>query len=120
MVSLITYPEDEEIEYPEEKLHEIIHEMVTAKGDNKLEKMEDSIYEGSHAVDFKITNPKFDVKGKAFIMDKTVYVLTYVAPKQDFSMDDYVRFVNSFELLPLGRKSCWNGKCTKEVIREKK
>jgi hypothetical protein len=105
MISLITYPQD--IDGPEktQTLHDIVDEMMKTKPDNKLKELKDSLYQDYPAIDFSIANDNYDVRGRAFIVKRTVYLLTYIANNTEFTLGDYEHFIDSFKLLPKGEIS---------------
>lgn len=98
MISLITYPKDM-VTDSFEMLHEIVQEMVTEKPNNSLEKNQDTFFEGFPAVDFTVLNKKYKVEGKTFLEESTIYLLTYVAPIENFNLEEYRHFIDSFHLL---------------------
>lgn len=100
MVSLITYPEGYHLSDENQTLHDLVTEMMQRKADNRLQESEDTFYRGHTALDFFITNDAFDLKGKTFIIDKTIYLLSYIARRNDFTLAEYDHFIDSFQLMP--------------------
>lgn len=98
MISLITYPEGVDISDKDDLLQQIVEEMMESKKNNKLNKNEKTTFEGHPAVDFNITNEKFNVEGKTILVDRTVYLLTYIAKIPDFILVEYEYFIKSFEI----------------------
>lgn len=98
MISLITYPEGLNMD-PAQLLHDSVDEMITTKPGNKLTSIHDSMFQNHRSVDFRIDNPKFIVAGKAFLVERTVYLLTYVASRSNFTIGEYDHFIDSFDLL---------------------
>lgn len=98
MISLISYPTGIDISDKKQLLHDVVDEMMQTKPDNRLKKIEDTTYENYPAVDFNISNNKFNVDGRAFLVDRTVYLLSYIAKISDLSQSEYEYFINSFHL----------------------
>ncbi|MBA3721650.1 MAG: hypothetical protein H0W88_04540 [Parachlamydiaceae bacterium] len=98
MISLITYPKDYNTKDEQGILHSIVDELMQSKQGNKIVNIKESLYQNHEAIDFDIQNKKFNVMGKAFIIDHTVYLLTYIADLPDSVLADYEKFINSFKL----------------------
>ena len=105
MISLITYPKDFLTSRPFEMLNDIVDEMIQNKPANKLKKREDVFFQNHEAVEFTIKNDKFDIQGTALMVDRTIYLLSYIASHSEFSSEDYQYFIDSFKVLPKGEIS---------------
>lgn len=99
MISLISYPEGYDISNSKQLLRELIEEMKISKPGNQIKKLNEKTFQKQEALEFNIANPKFGVEGVAFLLDRTVYLLTYVADTADFSMNEYEHFIHSFQLM---------------------
>lgn len=99
MISLITYPSEVDTSNVDQILEETVHEMVATNPQNELRDFKDETFRGHKAVNFEIANHEFHVEGEAFMVDKTLYLLTYVAKTEDYNEADYQYFIRSFELL---------------------
>jgi hypothetical protein len=105
MISLITYPKEVDISNVEKMLQAIVDEMMKSKADNKLKKTENVIFQGHPAIKFNIVNANFNVEGMALMVDRTIYLLSYIAQNSEFTADDYQYFINTFKLLPKSQTS---------------
>lgn len=100
MVSVITYPTGFMLSSPnDDSLQEIVEEMMQTNANNHLEKLEHTDFRKYPALDFVILNNEFKIYGKVFMEGNTAYLLTHVAKKENFSMDEYNHFINSFQLV---------------------
>ena len=98
MVSLITYPDDKEISNSSEMLKDTIDEIVQGKPGNKIKKMEDTFFQSHKAIEFNIVNSKYNVEGVVFMLNRTVFLLSYIASDSNFNRKDYDHFIKSFKL----------------------
>ncbi|MBA2369411.1 MAG: hypothetical protein H0V82_10375 [Candidatus Protochlamydia sp.] len=98
MVSVITYPPSFPITNNQELLHEVIDELVASNTNNRLLETRDGEFKSHPNVDFHMVNKEYDIEGKAFLVGKIMYVLTYVVKNTDYDTNDYQYFLNSFEL----------------------
>ncbi len=99
MINLITYPSDVDTSNIDQILHDTVYEIISTHPSNQLKELTETIYQNQQAVDFHVINQNFDVQGKAFMVEKTIYLLTYIAKASDVDMDEYQHFLNSFQLL---------------------
>lgn len=100
MISVITYPPDFDTSDKEQMLNNIINELVTTNAGNRLKEIKNTVYQGHQAIDFNIANKEFDVQGKTFMIDKTVYFITYIARLSDVDNNEYNYFIKSFQIIP--------------------
>lgn len=98
MVSIVSYPADFSTNNSQQMLHDAVDEMMQTKPNNRLKSIEDTQFQGYPAVDFNITKDDFNVKGKGVIVDKMLYLLTYVQKAADFNEAEYQHFFNEFHL----------------------
>lgn len=101
MINLTTYPAMKEQSGNEERLKEIVDELVIANPNNKVKSIQPSHFQNLKAIDFSIENGEMNIDGKAFMQDKTLYLLTMIANKTNYSSKDSDFFINSFQLLPV-------------------
>ncbi|MDP1834808.1 MAG: hypothetical protein Q8K75_02660 [Chlamydiales bacterium] len=97
MISMITYPgsgglEDHKI------LESVKDEMVAAHPGNKLLSSQTGTYLGHDSIDFSIENPDAHIDGKAFLVDRTLYLLTHVASKDTYNEQEFGHFADSFKI----------------------
>lgn len=101
MISLTTYPNAKEtLEKEEEELETIVNDLVVANPNNKIKNMHPSTFQNVKSIDFSIESGEMTIDGKAFRQNKTLYMLTMVANKTNYSEKDSNFFINSFKLLP--------------------
>lgn len=100
LISLITYPPGVDISNTEMMLRGIVDEMVYSKVGNKLKEFENTTFQNHQAVRFDIVSKEFNIKGIAMMVDKTTYLLTYVAKEDNFNEAEYQHFITSFQLTP--------------------
>ena len=98
MISLITYPADYNTSNTRQLLRDVIDEMVKSNQDNTLNSIKDTKFLNFSAFDFNVTNKDYGVDGKAFIQNKTIYLLTYIAKNSAFDEKEYQHFLDSFQL----------------------
>ena len=100
MISSITFL-DKDAPAPDKSfLSQLMDDMVKTNENNQLKKSEEVDYLGHPALNFTIESNQVTVDGRAFIQDKTLYLLSMVAKNPDYSKKDFDFFVKSFELLP--------------------
>lgn len=99
LISVITYPEEAELSFADDMLQQTVEELLHSKPDNKLTKISDTIFQKIPGRDFSIDNREFHVEGKVIMVNKTLYVLSYITRKGDFNAKEYQYFIDSFELL---------------------
>jgi len=99
MISLITYPEAIDTSKPENMLENVMNEMTSANPTNKLRSLNFHEYLGHKALDFFIESPEIVVSSRAFVSGKTLYLLTMIDKQEQYKEDEFLYFLNSFELL---------------------
>ncbi len=97
IISMIT--SDQDSTQPTASLLENVKdEMVAAHPDNKLVASKNGTFLGHDDMDVTIENPKALIKGKAFAVGPTLYLLMYVANKDHYDQSEYDHFISSFNL----------------------
>lgn len=99
LISMITYPPEVDTSFDEDILHQNIKELIHNKPHNNLTKILNGTFGDYQTFDFTIESKEFHVEGKAIKVDKIVYMLTYITPKENFDPEEYQHFINSFHLL---------------------
>lgn len=99
MISLIKFPENDP-QGNETVLSEMMNDMVASNPNNKLMMHETVDYKGHPALLFSIANGNMTIDAKSFIISGTLYVLTRIAKTENYTRDEFLFFVNSFELTP--------------------
>jgi hypothetical protein len=105
MISLITFPNLESREEGYEILKQIMNDMIASNPSNKLNMMEEGDYKGYPTIDFSIENGELTIDAKTFIINETLYVLTRIGKSKDYTRDEFLFFINSFELIPSSETS---------------
>lgn len=98
MVTLITYPKDIDTSNAKQTLLDLVDELKAAKPDNKMKDVKEGVYQNYPAVDYSLESDEFHVNGKAIMVGKTIFLLNYIARKNNFSSDEYQHFIDSFQL----------------------
>lgn len=99
LINLITYQPDFELKNTKELLHNVVEEMISSNLNNHILEIKDTNQDGRQAVSFHIENHMFQVKGRAFLVGSTVYLLAYTARNENFSEKEYDKFVTTFQVL---------------------
>jgi hypothetical protein len=99
LISVITYPMEVDTSFPEDIIRQTVDELMRSKPDNQLSKLDKNLLRTKPAFDFSIDNKDFHVEGQVIMDDKTVYVLSYIARKDEFDPIEYQYFIDSFQLL---------------------
>lgn len=99
MISLVKFPPDSS-EPNEQTLKALVDDTVAADPKNKLESQNNGTFLNNPAKDFEIVNEQFHFRIKAFIANKTLYILTYVSPLGSYDPKAFDQFTNSFQLTP--------------------
>lgn len=100
MVSVITYPPDVDTTNTQNMLKGIVEELMHSKKDNRLKEINQNMHANYESLDFNFESKEFEIRGRVFMVDKTLYVLTYIVRKADFDQAEYKHFIDSFHLLP--------------------
>lgn len=99
LISVITYPSEVDTKNSHEILNQTVNELMQSNVDNRLISRKEIQFEKYPAVDFSMNNRDFHVQGRAILVDKIVYVVSYITRKNDFDPVEYQHFIDSFELL---------------------
>lgn len=100
MISLIRYPDALDTSNTDNMLENVMNEMVAASPGNKLRQMAFGEFLGVKALDFTIHSPEIVVASKAFVVGKTLYLLTLIDKMKKYKEEDFKYFVESFGLVP--------------------
>lgn len=108
MITLITFT-GASVSTPSEReglLKEMMKDMVAANPNNKLIHSESGTYKGHPSLDFILNSGEITIDAKTFIVGDTLYVLSRIEKqeKDNQSRDEFLFFVNSFELMNPSQK----------------
>lgn len=99
LVSIITYPDEADTSFTSDILRQTVEELMRNKPDNKLTKIQDNVFQLHPTLDFSFDSQQFHVEGKVIMVNKRVFVLSYVTRKNEFDPAEYQYFIDSFKLL---------------------
>lgn len=101
MIQLISYENDDPLLAPEKVLTHIVDEMMLANPKNELTSSSEGKFQGYRSLDFSLKNPQGKIKGKAFIVNQTLYLISYISSTENFNEQEYQHFIDHFQFLPL-------------------
>jgi hypothetical protein len=99
MISAISFPTAADERTNERLLTSVINDMLARNVDNKLKMMQAGKFRHFQTMDFAIENNDVILGGKAFVHDKTLYVLSVVSKQGTLNSKDFDFFVNSFDVV---------------------
>lgn len=102
MVNSVRYPPKADTSNPQEVLRALVEQLSYTRPGNRIVALKESQFDRYPALDFSLENKEFKVEGKALMVDKRAFILTYIARKGDFDSREYEHFMNSFSLLEAG------------------
>lgn len=97
MVNAITFPEKIDEKDAEDVLRNVVNDMLKRNKENKLKMADMGKFRDFRSLDFVFENNEITVAGKAFLHDKTLYVLSMVDRTNAFKNAEFDFFVNSFD-----------------------
>ena len=100
MISMIQYPQAFDTSKPDLLLENVMKEMASGSTTNELQNVEKGAFQSFPALDFSIENKDFSLRCKAFLHNKTLYVLSVIDRTAAGDINAvFDKFMNSFELL---------------------
>ncbi|NGX30697.1 MAG: hypothetical protein K940chlam8_00046 [Chlamydiae bacterium] len=99
MVLIAQYPKSVMTEHPEDGLKAFLHGILSQSQEAELMSLEMTQVQGFTAVDFLINNQGVYLKGRALMVDNVLYLIAMEGHHTQFSNTDYMKFMNSFQLL---------------------
>lgn len=102
MISMITFDSTDIGSQAEgtQILKEIMNDMVASSPNNKLISSQTEDYKGHPSLNFTLENGDMQIDAKTFVFADTLYVLTRIEKPKSESRDEFLFFINSFELTP--------------------
>ena len=98
LINRISFPEMKSAEKDDEILMEVANDMMTKHPENKLIKTQAGKFKGNPSLTFSLASDKVEIDALTFINNKSIYVLTRIAPKELAVKGEFEYFINSFEL----------------------
>lgn len=99
MVSVISYPEEVEMSNSEEILKNMVDELMQGRADTKLLDLKPTLYMNHEAYAFSMENSLVKMEGITFLINKTIYVLSYVVRNENYNAEEFDHFINSFKFI---------------------
>lgn len=96
MVSVVTFSQSAYSMGNQALMNRFVGELIAGKNESKLEKMEQTSFQGKEALSFRIDNPQVDMDGLVFMDGPKLIFLSEVAPKGT-QLSDFERFINTYE-----------------------
>ncbi len=102
MITMITYPSEGDLSNPEDIFQTVIDETLASNTENQLVDKQIRSYQNHKTLDFTIQNPDIHTACRAFIIGRTLYLLSYIAKNDEYNVKEFDHFVDSFSLTPSG------------------
>ena len=84
---------------PEKIMKEMMDDMISTNPQNELRTMTATTYKGFKALDFAFGNNELTVDVKTFVDGNTLYILSWMVKNQNYNLNEYNFFINSFDLI---------------------
>lgn len=112
MISVITIGETQ---IDKSMLSSVVNDLMARNPNALVKSLEISQFQDNPAIDFSIQNDDVLIDGKAFVVDNTLYVLTYASKSILYNKSEYQYFINSFSLVSGGQAAQETGKVQKQI-----
>lgn len=99
MVYRISYPLDFKTSNQQLILEDEINDIIVTNPNNRLVSSVETEYQGYPARKFELDNKDYTILGLAFMVEKVVYIITYATIDDEVNLNEFQRFVESFQLL---------------------
>jgi hypothetical protein len=99
MLLIAQYPTSIE-QYAQMGLESFLNGILSHSSRNQLLFADLFVFNGHAALDFFIQTGQVYFKGRAFMVENNLYLMAMECEVQNYSEEDYHRFINSFELFP--------------------
>ena len=97
MVNAITFTNSNDVS-EEQALKAAVTDMLARNKENKLVEMKMGRFLNGPALDFSLSNGDLLIIGKVLTRDKTMYILSMINNKDNYSQKELDFFLNSFEI----------------------
>lgn len=98
LIHLIRYPEGVDLSQPEILLENVMNEMLSSNSHHQLHSMKFSSFRSHVALDFTLSSPEVFLANKAFIIDRTLFVLSCMDKTSHYDERAFKFFTDSFTL----------------------
>jgi len=98
MISMIQYPNEYDTSRPMDLLDNVQKELMFGNVHNKLKSSTRGMYQEFPSIDFFIENNELVIRSKAFLVEKTLYVLTLIDRTPLDIEEHFGKYVESFHL----------------------
>lgn len=97
-INLISFPQNEKKELDDQFLENVLTEMLNSNPDNKIKSITPTNFDERKAFDFVVDTANTSIYGKAFLKNKTLYVLSTTSAKKDnLNLQEFDFFLKSFQ-----------------------
>jgi len=96
IVNMIRYPDRTSV--GADVLQQVKPELLRMLPQSKLLKENHAQFHGRDAIEVDVENPAAKLMGKAFTVDNTLYVLSYMTDRRYFDEEEYQYFLDSFRI----------------------
>ena|GEM_PF-5734150 len=99
-INLISFPEKEAADAAKDPqfLEKALSEMLKSNPQNEIKDMRKGQYQNAEAFDFTVASQGLQIKGKAFLVGNTLYVLSTSTPDGGAKPQEFDFFIKSFQL----------------------
>lgn len=99
MISLIRYPDTYDTSDSKQLLEAITNEMLSNNSESQLISSKSGTFLGCPSIDNVIQNPTLHIFMRAFLSNKTLYVVTVVDGQEERAKDNLEKVLNSFQIM---------------------
>jgi len=99
MVSLIRYPDTYDTSDSKQLLEAITNEMLSNNSESQLVSSKSGTFLDCPSLDNVIQNPTLHIFMKAFLSNKTLYVVTVVDGQEERAKGNFEKVMNSFQIV---------------------
>jgi hypothetical protein len=100
MISLIAFANSYDRIQAETLLREMMDDMVASNEQNTLQDFKSGEYLHHPSLEYLMHSDKLAINVMSFMVENVMYVLTRVTTIENFNLDEFNFFINSFELAP--------------------
>ena len=98
-INLISFPENKTAVYDDKFLEGFVNKLLLSNSKNVLKSLNKTSYRSGNALDFSVQTEDKVLHGRAFLRNKTLYVLSTASPVGELTdPGEFDLFINSFHL----------------------